>query len=224
MARRLRAALLVAPLIILLMVSFCLPIAALLTRAVYDPTIADALPRTAAALSALPGHGVPDDVVFAAFGADLLADKPDNTVFLVAKTLNDLLPEARSHVCCSAARRLAPGDVLTREAMIAADPFWGDDNTWFIVRGAVRPFTASYLLPAAIDMKSAAKRRASARYRRTRRYFKQYSWRHLHGQVLAIVSRWQPWYSAFRSPGCLPICPVHLRHWLIMLVLLLVLD
>ena len=149
--QRLRAALLVAPLIILLMVSFCLPIAALLTRAVYDPTIADALPRTAAALSASPGHGVPDDAVFAAFGADLLADRPDNTVFLVAKTLNDLLPEARSHVL-RAARRLAPGDVLTREAMISADPFWGDDNTWFIVRGAVRPFTASYLL-AAIDMK-----------------------------------------------------------------------
>jgi putative spermidine/putrescine transport system permease protein len=149
--QRVRAVLLVAPLIALLLVSFCLPIAALLTRAVYDPTIADALPRTAAALRASPGTGVPDDAVFAAFGQDLLADKPDNSVFLVAKTLNDLLPEARSHML-RAARRLQPGDVLTRASMVSADPFWGDDNTWFIVRGAVRPFTASYLL-AAIDMR-----------------------------------------------------------------------
>ena len=148
--QRVWAMLLVAPLIVLLLVSFCLPIVALLTRAVYDPTLADALPRTAAALRTSPGTGVPDDAVFAAFGADLLAGKPDNTVFVVAKTLNDQLPEARSHVL-RAARRLAPGDVLTRATMVAADPFWGDDTSWFILRGAVRPFTASYLL-AAVDM------------------------------------------------------------------------
>jgi putative spermidine/putrescine transport system permease protein len=56
--QRLRAILLVAPLLVLLLLSFCLPIAALLTRAIYDPTMRDALPRTAAAIDASPG-GVP---------------------------------------------------------------------------------------------------------------------------------------------------------------------
>ena len=90
--------LLVAPLLLLLLASFCLPIAALLGRAVYDSTIADALPRTAAALETLPGQEVPDDAVFAALGDDLLAAKQNDSIFNLAKTLNNFLPGARSHV------------------------------------------------------------------------------------------------------------------------------
>lgn len=142
--------LLAAPLLLLLLASFCLPIAGLLARAVYDPTIAEALPRTAAALNGSPARGVPDDAVFAALGQDLLAGKQDNSVFNLAKTLNNLLPGARSHVL-RAARSLSPGDTLNRAALLAADPFWGQTDTWFAVRLGVRPFTSSYLL-AAVDL------------------------------------------------------------------------
>ena len=76
--QRAAAMLLVAPLFVLLLLSFCLPIAALLARAVYDPTMQDALPRTAAALDASPGQGVPDDAVFAGFGEDLLAARQND--------------------------------------------------------------------------------------------------------------------------------------------------
>jgi putative spermidine/putrescine transport system permease protein len=148
--QRVRAALLVAPLFLLLLSSFCLPIAALLTRAAYDPTMADALPHTAAALGASPVRGVPDDAVFAALGEDLLAAKQDDSVYAVGKALNSLLPGARSHVL-RAARGLEPGSALSRAAMVSADPFWGETNTWFVIRGGVRPFTASYLL-AAVDL------------------------------------------------------------------------
>jgi putative spermidine/putrescine transport system permease protein len=148
--QRARAALLVAPLFLLLLVSFCLPIGALLTRAIYDPTVSDALPNTAAALAASPTRGVPDDAVFAALGRDLLVAKQNNSVFNVAKTLNNLLPGARSHVL-RAARRLAPDTTLTRTGLIAADPFWGATDTWFAIRQGVRPFTSSYLL-AAVDL------------------------------------------------------------------------
>jgi putative spermidine/putrescine transport system permease protein len=78
--QRAGAMLLVAPLFVLLLLSFCLPIAALLARAVYDPTIHDALPRTAAALDPSPDRGVPDDAVFAAFGEDLQAAKQNDTL------------------------------------------------------------------------------------------------------------------------------------------------
>jgi len=142
--------LLVAPLFLLLVLSFCLPIGALLARGIYDPTIADALPRTAAALAASPARGVPDDAVFAALGSDLLAAKQDNSVFNLAKTLNNLLPGARSHVL-RAARGLVPGSALTRTAFVAADPFWGATDTWFAIREGVRPFTTNYLL-AAVDL------------------------------------------------------------------------
>jgi len=52
--------LLVAPLLVLLLLSFCLPIAALLARAVHDPTMHDALPRTAVTLDASPALIVAD--------------------------------------------------------------------------------------------------------------------------------------------------------------------
>jgi putative spermidine/putrescine transport system permease protein len=149
--QRVRALLLVAPLFLLLLLSFCLPIASLLGRAVYDPTIHDALPRTAAALEASPGGGVPDDAAFAAFGDDLLAAKANDSLFNVAKDLNTLLPAARSHVLRTA-RGLEPGKPVTRAALTEADPFWGEADTWFAIRNGVRPFTASYLLES-IDLR-----------------------------------------------------------------------
>jgi putative spermidine/putrescine transport system permease protein len=149
--QRARAILLVAPLFVLLLVSFCLPIAGLLSRAVYDPTMHDALPRTAAALAASPGEGVPDDAVFAAFGEDLLASKRNDSLYNVAKDLNNLLPAARSHVLRTA-RITSHEKLATRADFVNADPFWGRSETWFAIRNGLRSFTTSYLL-AAIDLR-----------------------------------------------------------------------
>jgi len=142
--------LLVAPLFVLLLLSFCLPIAELLAHAVYDPTMHDALPRTAAALAASPGQGVPDDIVFAALGDDLLTAKRNDSLYNLAKDLNNLLPAARSHVLRTA-RGLSPEKLLTRAELASVDPFWGESETWFAIRSGVRLFTTSYLL-AAIDL------------------------------------------------------------------------
>jgi putative spermidine/putrescine transport system permease protein len=135
---------------VLLLLSFCLPIAELLAHAVYDPTMHDALPRTAAALDTSPGQGVPDDIVFTALGDDLLAAKQNDSLYNLAKDLNNLLPAARSHVLRTA-RSLSPEKPLTRAELTSVDPFWGESETWFAIRGGVRPFTTSYLL-AAIDL------------------------------------------------------------------------
>lgn len=148
--QRLRAAALVAPLLVLLLLSFCFPIASLLARAVYDPTMADALPHTAAALRQSPGQGVPGDAAFAALGEDLLAARQNDQVYAVARALNSLLPAARSHVL-RAGRALRPNETPTRATMTAADPFWGETDTWFAIRRGVEPFTTSYLL-AAVDL------------------------------------------------------------------------
>jgi putative spermidine/putrescine transport system permease protein len=149
--QRVRAMLLVAPLFLLLLLSFCLPIAALLARAVYDPTMHDALPRTAAALDALPQGGVPEDAVFAALGEDLLAAKQNDSLYSVAKALNNMLPAARSHVLRTA-RGLSPDRRLTRADLTAEDPFWDKSETWFAISNGVRAFTTSYLL-AAMDLR-----------------------------------------------------------------------
>lgn len=142
--------LLVAPLFVLLLLSFCLPIAALLARAVYDPTMHDALPRTAAALDASPGQNVPDGVVFAALVEDLLEAKQNDLLYNLAKELNTLIPAARSHVLRTA-RGLSSDQRTTRDELIALDPFWGESETWTAITNGVRPFTTNYLL-AAVDL------------------------------------------------------------------------
>ncbi len=148
--QRVRALLLVAPLLVLLLLSFCLPIGILLSQAIYDPATHDALPRTASALAASPDQGVPDDAVFAALGEDLLAAKQNDSLYNLARDLNKLLPAARGHVLRTA-RGLSPDKPLTRAALVAADPFWGDGETWFAIRSGVRSVTANYLL-AAVDL------------------------------------------------------------------------
>src|SRR6516164_3172542 len=92
----LRPLALAAPLLLLLVFSFGAPIVVLLSRAVYEPTIANALPRTADALRSDGGAGVPDEPVFVALSADLKQAQAAGAVFELAKSLNTRLPGARS--------------------------------------------------------------------------------------------------------------------------------
>src|SRR5262249_14066332 len=113
--------------------------------------------RTAAALDASPGQGVPDDAVFALFGEDLLAAMQSDSLYNLGKDLNNLLPGARSHVLRTA-RGLTPDKRVTREELVALDPFWGESETWSAIRNGVRPFTTSYLLEA-VDLRWTAEGR-----------------------------------------------------------------
>ena len=89
---------LATPLLLLLFLSFGAPILALLSRAVYEPTIANALPRTIAALGQDGGAGVPGEPVFLAFAADLKEQQVQGSVQEFAKSLNTRLSGARSQV------------------------------------------------------------------------------------------------------------------------------
>lgn len=150
LGRRIAAASLVAPLLLLLLLSFCLPITALLTRAVYDQTLSGTLPRTAEALRR-DNAEVPGDPVFRALADDLRSAQADDSVFNLARTLNNRLPAARSHVT-RAVRSFGPSGPVTRDAVVAKDGFWGEPGTWFAIRQGLGPFTPNYLL-AALDLR-----------------------------------------------------------------------
>jgi len=62
-----------------------------------------------------------------------------------------MLPAARSHVLRTA-RGLLPDNRITRDELIALDPFWDESETWTAIRNGVRSFTTSYLL-AAVDLR-----------------------------------------------------------------------
>src|SRR6516165_9374654 len=80
----------------------------------------------------------------------LAACRQNDSLYGLAKDLNNLLPAARSHVLRTA-RGLSPDTRTTRGELAALDPFWGESDTWSAIRNGVRPFTTNYLL-AAIDL------------------------------------------------------------------------
>lgn len=142
----LRPLALAAPLLLLLAFSFGAPIVLLLSRAVYEPTIANTLPHTIAALRN-DSAGVPAEPVFRAFAEDLKAAQAAGAIYEFAKTLNTRLPGARSQVLRVA--RLAGHDpAATREAMIKAAPLLGEEQGWTAIRSGTNRFTSFFLLSA----------------------------------------------------------------------------
>ncbi|RRI01366.1 ABC transporter permease [Mesorhizobium tamadayense] len=148
---RLRSLLLAAPLLVLLALSFGIPIVLLLSRAVYDPTIADALPRTAAALSGWNGQGLPADDAFTALASDLKDDQVKGTAYELAKSLNARLPGARSQVL-KTVRKLGDDSGQPPLEIMKSVPFWSAPSTWPAIQNGTRSFTSFYLL-SALDLR-----------------------------------------------------------------------
>ncbi|WP_035664496.1 ABC transporter permease [Bradyrhizobium sp. Ec3.3] len=143
----LRPLALAAPLLLLLAFSFGAPIVLLLSRAVYEPTIANTLPHTIAALGTDSAAGVPAEPVFHAFAEDMKAAQAAGAIYEFAKTLNTRLPGARSQVLRVA--RLAGQDAaVTKEAMIKAAPLLGEDQGWAAIRSGTNRLTSFFLLSA----------------------------------------------------------------------------
>ncbi len=138
---------LATPLLLLLFFSFGAPIVALLSRAVYEPTIANALPRTIAALGQDRVAGVPDEPVFLAFAADLKEAQVQGKVQEFAKSLNTRLSGARSQVL-RIARNAGQDQAKSKEAMIKAAPLLGEPRFWAAIREGANRFTSFFLLSA----------------------------------------------------------------------------
>ncbi|TPI85256.1 ABC transporter permease [Mesorhizobium sp. B2-8-9] len=148
---RMRSLLLAAPLLVLLALSFGIPIVLLLSRAVYDPTIADALPKTTAALAGWNGQGLPGDDAFAALAADLKENQAKGTAYELAKSLNARLPGARSQVL-KTVRKLESADGQAALDAMKSVPFWSAPSTWPAIRSGTSSLTSFYLL-SALDLR-----------------------------------------------------------------------
>jgi putative spermidine/putrescine transport system permease protein len=143
----LRPLALAAPLLLLLFFSFGAPIVALLSRAVYEPTIANALPHTIAALRQDSSAGMPDEPVFLAFAADLREAQAAGAVYEFAKVLNTRLSGVRSQVL-RAARYVVQDPAASKEGMIKAAPLLGEQQAWTAIRDGTHRFTTFFLLSA----------------------------------------------------------------------------
>ena len=149
---QLKAVGLIAPLFLFILISFLLPIGAVLTNAFYDPDIAENMPATVVALRDWSGLDVPDEAAFAALAADFKAAHVARKSALIGKRLNYEVFALKSKVTVTARKLDKISEGPWKEAVIGIDPVWGNVETWAAIKRASASFTPFYLLNV-LDMK-----------------------------------------------------------------------
>lgn len=153
--RQLRAFALTLPLLVFLLATFLVPIAALLKRAVENPEVANALPRTVAALDGWNRHDTPPAEAYAAILTDLAAMPDSADAGALARRLNSEIAGGRSLVM--GAYRALPLEGATTPAdakakLIELDARWGEAPYWQAIAKNASRWTPDYLL-ASVDLK-----------------------------------------------------------------------
>jgi putative spermidine/putrescine transport system permease protein len=152
---KLKALLLVAPLLVFIVASFLLPIADMLRNSFYDPDVHENLPTTISALAPWDGKALPDETVFAAFATDMKAAHKSKQSALIGKRLNYEVATLKSKVTVTARKLEKIEAGPWKEALITLDPVWGDIETWSVIKRAGKTYTPFYLLNV-LDLKQAA--------------------------------------------------------------------
>lgn len=151
---RTKALLLIAPLALFLLLTFLVPIGALLSRSVVDTEVAEILPTVSARLQSWNGTALPEDAVFAALATDVRAARSAGRLASAATRLNYDVNGFRS-LMFSTARRLPDGPLepSAREVLVGIDPKWGELDTWGALARAKGPATSLFVL-GALDLRS----------------------------------------------------------------------
>lgn len=142
---RLKALGLVAPLFAFIVLSFVVPIIVMLYNSVYDPDVAQTLPRTVEALSTWDGKDLPSEDVYAALAADM-KEASNQQVALVGKRLNYEMSGVRSKVINTGrkVKQLEQGPY--KDALIGMDKIWGNPETWSTIKRSSSDWTPFYIL------------------------------------------------------------------------------
>jgi len=156
--RKWRAFALTLPLLVFLLLTFLVPIAALLKRAVENPEVANALPRTVVELRAWQRQDVPAPEAFAALVRDLGALTDSSYAGALARRLNSEAPGARSLIMTTyralplEGTDAASPPALFKERLLALDARWGQTKYWEAIAKNGSRWTPDYLLTA-VDLR-----------------------------------------------------------------------
>jgi putative spermidine/putrescine transport system permease protein len=141
---KIKAFLLVAPLLLFVILFFVVPIGQMLRLSIADPVIATELPLTTAQLAKWNGQDLPGEVVFAALAADA---KERQATGKIGAQINYIFSGARS-LFVSAGRGIAEMEAPFKKAFIDKDPVWGDPVLWTMIKTMSKPTTPIHYLNA----------------------------------------------------------------------------
>lgn len=129
---KIRAFLLVAPLLLFILVSFIFPIFDMLLRSVDNPEVNDAIPQTVAAMKDWDGEGMPPDAVFAAFIQEMgdRSEEQRRNLGRMGARLNYEGGGFRSLINKSQRAAAKIQDDPLQFALIGFDEGWEDKKTW----------------------------------------------------------------------------------------------
>ena len=154
--QKLRALMLIAPLLLFIMLTFILPVADMLFRSVENGIVEETLPTTVVALAnwdAASGE-LPDEAVYAAMAVDLKAAAETKTHTRLASRLNYETP-GMSSLFRKAGRTVKKWDVVNdgpyKEKFLDLDKDWGDVENWQTIQTYSPRLTPGYYLNA-VDM------------------------------------------------------------------------
>ena len=147
---RLKALLLVVPLLLFILISFIVPIADMLFRSVDNPVVAGLIPETVAALEDWDGRELPSEAVFAVMTDELKQLSKNRTAGKLGSRLNFEKAGMRSLMTKSARKikRIKQGPY--QEALLKIDKRWGAIETWATIKRIGQRYTSVHYL-AAID-------------------------------------------------------------------------
>jgi putative spermidine/putrescine transport system permease protein len=157
-ARRASALVLTLPLLVFLLFTLLVPIGVLLTRAVQNPEVVQALPRTTGALAGWDGRELPTPEVFAAEAADLASLGDSADAGTLSRRLNTEAAGARSLIMGTYRALPFPAGLsaeAVRDRMVAHDARWAELTYWHAISNNASRWTANYLL-AALDLRRGA--------------------------------------------------------------------
>jgi len=144
--RKLRATALVLPLLLLMLITFVLPIGRMMFNAIHDDTLLRLMVRTTAALSAWDGKDLPDENAYAALAEDLKQSSMQKTTSLIGKRVSYELPGAGSQIISSARKASMLSAGPYKAALIDISPLWGQHDIWTLLKRGHSAYTAYYLL------------------------------------------------------------------------------
>lgn len=168
--RRRTALLLVAPLLAFVVFAFVAPIASMLYRSVYNPTLVELIPKTIGQLEHWDGSKLPKPAIFQTMALELKDLAKERKAGILAAAVNRAYPGASSLINASARQMRGLDDAqLTSSGATQLrdfDPRWAQPELWRSIQRVGHVYTDTNYLTA-LDLERNAKgkihQRSSAR-------------------------------------------------------------
>lgn len=151
---KLRAFMLVLPLLLFLLITFIIPIGYFLTFGFHDPIFSTIMPKTSETLAEWDSTTEPTEEMYAALVADMVVARKEKTIGRAATRVNRELSGTRS-LFTGTARKAAKLEAPFKESVIKVKKKWADPKVWQAMKVASKEWTLSYYANA-LDYKQNA--------------------------------------------------------------------